>query len=239
MRRRDFLAAFVISVGTLGALAQQRAGRSKIVEVRLVKLRSIRDAGTLEPAWDKGGSMRFTVGGGSVLEILTDQGLTGIGPGIDPAFLGPVRKHLIGEDPFDTERHAARLRYYASGASYRGGSCVDVALWDLVGKACGQPLYNLFGGANDRVVPYASMVVLGTPEERSRQAEQLSQQGWKAIKLRLHHESIREDLRTVELVRKATGNAMTVMVDANQAQSPGNWQTGTSLGFSPGRRHRS
>jgi L-alanine-DL-glutamate epimerase-like enolase superfamily enzyme len=231
MHRRDFLAAFAISAGTLGTLAQQRAGRLKIVEVRVVKLRLIRDAGTLEPAWDKGGAMRFTVGGGSVLEIVTDQGLTGIGPGIDPALLAPVQKQLIGQDPFDTEKHAARLRYYASGASYRGGSCVDVALWDLVGKACGQPLHKLFGGAKDRVVPYASMVVLGTPEERSRQAEQLSQQGWKAIKLRLHHESMREDLRTVELVRKATGYAMTVMVDANQAQSSGNWQPGLLWDF--------
>ncbi|MFL6417623.1 MAG: mandelate racemase/muconate lactonizing enzyme family protein, partial [Bryobacteraceae bacterium] len=223
MNRRDFLAAFAASVGPLGALAQKRTGRSKIAEVRLVPLRMIRDVGTLEPAWDKGGAMRFTIGGGSVLEIRTDQGLTGIGPGIDPALLAPVQKQLVGQDPFDTERHAARLRYYASGNSYRGASCVDVALWDLIGKACDQPLYKLFGGAKDRVVPYASMVVLGTPEERARQAEQLWQQGWKAIKLRLHHESIRDDLRTVELVRKATGDAMTVMVDANQAQSSGNW----------------
>jgi L-alanine-DL-glutamate epimerase-like enolase superfamily enzyme len=231
MTRRDFLAAFAASAGSLGALAQQRGGRAKITDVRLVKLRMIRDAGTLEPAWDKGGAMRFTVGGGSVLEIRTDQGLTGIGPGIDPALLGPVQKQLTGRDPFDTEQHAARLRYYASGASYRGGSCVDVALWDLIGKACGQPLYKLFGGAKDRVAPYASMIVLGTPEERARQAEQLAQQGWKAIKLRLHHESMREDLRTVERVRKAAGDAMTVMVDANQAQSSGNWQPGVLWDF--------
>ncbi|HET8546366.1 MAG TPA: mandelate racemase/muconate lactonizing enzyme family protein [Bryobacteraceae bacterium] len=231
MNRRNFLAAFAASVRSLGALAQQPTGRSKIVEVRLLRLRMVRDAGTLEPAWDKGGAMRFTTGGGSVLEIRTDQGLTGIGPGIDPALLGAVQKQLVGRDPFDTEQHAARLRYYAAGASYRGGSCVDVALWDLIGKACSQPLYKLFGGANERVVPYASMIVLGTPEERSRQAQQLSEQGWKAIKLRLHHNSMREDLRTVELVRKAVGDRMTVMVDANQAQSSGNWQPGLLWDF--------
>src|SRR5262245_27224863 len=145
MNRRDFLTAFTLSAGSVGALAQQRLGRTKISDVRLIKLRMVRDAGTLEPAWDKGGAMRFTVGGGSVLEIRTDQGLTGIGPGIDPALLGPVKKQLIGRDPFDTEQHAGTLRYYASGAAYRGGSCVDVALWDLIGKACGQPLYKLFG----------------------------------------------------------------------------------------------
>ena len=64
--------------------------------------------------------MRFTLGGGSVLQIRTDQGLTGIGPGIDPALLQTIQKLLIGRDPFDTEQHAANLRYYASGASYRG-----------------------------------------------------------------------------------------------------------------------
>jgi L-alanine-DL-glutamate epimerase-like enolase superfamily enzyme len=226
MKRRDFLAGWAASAGAFAAKAQQQAGRSKITEVRLLTLRLVKDVGTLEPAWNKGGSMQFRVGGGSVLEIRTNQGLTGIGPGIDPALLPAVQKQLVGQDPFDTEQHSSRLRYYATGLSYRGGSCVDVALWDLIGKACGQPLYKLFGGARDRVIPYASMVVLGTPEERARQAQQLSEQGWKAIKLRLHHDSMREDLRTVELVKKAARGAMTIMVDANQAQSSGNWQPG-------------
>ena len=225
-RRRDFLAAFAISAGPLGALAQQKAGRAKITHVNLLNLRLVREVGTLEPAWNKGGRMRFAVGGGSAIEIRTDQGLAGIGPGIDPGLLEAVRAQLIGRDPFDTEQHAARLRYYAAGASYRGGSCVDVALWDLIGKACGQPLYKLFGGAKDRVIPYASMIVLGQPEERARTARDLAEQGWKAIKLRLHHETLRDDIRTVELVRKSAGDAMTIMVDANQAQSTGNWQPG-------------
>jgi L-alanine-DL-glutamate epimerase-like enolase superfamily enzyme len=231
MTRRDFFSAFAASAGTLGALAQQRVGRTKITEVKLLNLRLVREAGTLEPAWNKGGTMRFAVGGGSVLQIRTDQGLAGIGPGIDPGLLEAVRAQLVGRDPFDTEQHAGRLRYYAAGASYRGGSCVDVALWDLIGKACGQPLYKLFGGAKDRVIPYASMIVLGTPEERARLAGQLAEQGWKAIKLRLHHETVRDDLRTVELVRKQAGDRMTITVDANQAQSGGNWQPGVLWDF--------
>ena len=231
MTRRDILRAFAVSAGPLGAVAQQRTGRAKITQVNLLNLRRVREVGTLEPAWNKGGSMRFTVGGGSVLEIRTDQGLNGIGPGIEPGLLDAVRAQLIGQDPFDTERHAGRLRYYATGGSYRGGSCVDVALWDLIGKACGQPLYKLFGGAKDRVIPYASMIVLGEPDERARMARQLAEQGWKAIKIRLHHESMREDLRTVESVKKQTGDAMAIMVDANQAQSAGNWQPGVLWDF--------
>src|SRR5262245_17671233 len=122
MNRRDFLAAFAACAGPIGAVAQQKAGRSKITEIRLRKLRLVRDVGTLEPAWNKGGSMRFAVGGGTFLQIQTDQGLTGIGPGIDAVLLPAVQSQLVGKDPFDTEQHAARLRYYAAGASYRGGA---------------------------------------------------------------------------------------------------------------------
>ena len=103
---------------------------------------------------------------------------------------------------------------------------MDVALWDLIGKACGQPLYKLFGGAKEKVTAYASMIVLSNPEERARMAERLLGEGWKAIKLRLHHESLKEDIRTVELVRKAVGDRMVIMTDANQAQSSGTWQPG-------------
>jgi D-galactarolactone cycloisomerase len=231
MTRRDLLASFAAVAAPLGARAQQRTGRTKISAVRLLALRTVRQVGTLEPAWNKGGTMTFTVGGGSVIEIETDQGLTGRGPGIDPGLLEAVRAQLVGQDPFDMEQHAARLRYYAAGPSYRGSGCVDVALWDLIGKACGQPLYKLFGGGKDRVIPYASLIVLGTPEERARLAAQLADEGWRAIKVRLHHETMRDDLRTVELVKKAVGERMAILTDANQAQSSGNWQPGVLWDF--------
>lgn len=231
MRRRDLLAWFAMGAAPFAAKAQKAAGRAKITSVRNVNLRVVREIGTLEPAWNPGGSMPFAAGGGSYLEIVTDQGLTGIGPGIDPALVDAVSRQLVGKDPFDTEQHAARLRYYAQGLPYRGSGCVDIALWDLVGKACGQPLYKLWGAARERVIPYASMVALGTPEERARLAGRLADEGWRAIKLRLHHPTIREDIRTVEAVRAAVGDRMTITVDANQAQSAGNWQPGVMWDF--------
>lgn len=108
---------------------------------------------------------------------------------------------------------------------------MDIALWDLIGKACGQPLYKLWGGGRDRVAAYASMVQLSTPEERARLAAALREEGWQAIKLRLHHATMREDLETVERVREAAGDGMTIMVDANQAQSSGDWQPGVRWDF--------
>lgn len=228
MERRDFLRAswpFAL-VPPLAGQVPSRPGRMKITDVRVVRLRTVREVGAIEPAWNPGGEMRVTVGGGSYTEVRTDQGLTGIGPGMAEDLLPAVKAQLVGKDPFDIEQHAARLRYYARGLPYRGSACVDVALWDLIGKACGQPLYKLLGGAKERVMAYASMVKLSTPEERARLAEQLLGEGWKAIKLRLHHDSMREDIRTVEAVRQAVEGRMVIMTDANQAQSSGNWQPG-------------
>jgi D-galactarolactone cycloisomerase len=226
MNRRDFLSAFAAASLPWRAMAQRNVGRDRITSIDLLQLKTVRTVGSLEPAWNPGGSMPFAVGGGSAVRIHTGKGLVGIGPGIDPGLLDAVRAQLVGKDPFDTEQHSARLRYYAAGQSYRGGSSVDVALWDLIGKACNQPLYKLFGAARERVIPYASMIVLGTPEERARLAAQLSGEGWKAIKLRLHHPALAEDIRTVEAVRKAVGDRMMICVDANQAQSSGDWQPG-------------
>ncbi len=205
--------------------------RMKITDVKVVQLRLVREVGELEPAWNPGGRMAFRIGGGSFVEIHTDQGLVGIGPGLDPQFLPAVRAQLVGKDPFDTERHSAALQYYVLGMPYRGTAGVDIALWDLIGKACGQPLYKLWGGGKDRVVPYASMIRLSTPEERAELAAHLMEQGWRAIKLRLHHETMKQDIETVERVRAVVGDRMTIMVDANQAQSSGNWQPGVLWDF--------
>ena len=70
------------------------------------------------------------------------------------------------------------------------------------------------------------MVRLSTPEERAETAAQLKSEGWRAIKLRIHHETIAEDIETVRQVREAVGDHMTITVDANQAQSATNWQPG-------------
>ncbi len=76
---------------------------------------------------------------------------------MEETLLPAVKAQLLGKDPFDTEEYGARLRYYAAGLSYRGGANIDIALWDLLGKACGQPQYKLLGGGKDRVIPYASI----------------------------------------------------------------------------------
>jgi L-alanine-DL-glutamate epimerase-like enolase superfamily enzyme len=205
--------------------------RPQITDIRLLKLRTIEEIGALEPAWDLGGRMVITSGGGFVTEIHTNEGITGIGPGFAPNLLDVVRRVLLGKDPFDVEQHAKALRYYALGLPYNGATGVDVALWDLIGKFSNQPLYKLWGGGKDRVAAYASTVILGTPEERADFAAQVAAEGWRALKLRLHHPRFADDIRTMELVRDAVGDRMEIMVDGNQAQSAGQWQPGVKWDF--------
>ena len=234
MKRRSFLAGLAPLTMKPAPAAQSggpHAGRMKITGLRLVRVKLIKEAGSLKPAWNPGATVSFRAGGGSFLEVRTDQGITGIGPAIDPALLPSFEAKLLGKDPFDREEHMALLRYDAAGGVYRGPANVDIALWDLIGKACGQPIYKLFGGGKDKVTPYASMVKVSTPEERSRMASELSGEGWKAIKLRLHNETMQEDIRTVETVRAKVGDKMQIMIDANQAQSAADWQPGVLWDF--------
>jgi D-galactarolactone cycloisomerase len=227
MQRRDFLKTVPLAL----LLPQlHSAARLKITGVRIVNLKVVRETGKIEAAWNPGTVTTQRIGGGSITEIQTDQGLFGIGPGMDPGSLDAARAQLIGKDPFDIEQLAGPLRYYAGG-SPRTISALEIALWDLIGKATGQPLYKIWGAAKDRVPAYASMIQLSTPEERARMAVQLKEQGWKAIKLRAHYATLKQDVQLVEAVRKAVGDDMEIMVDANQAQSSGTWQPGVMWDF--------
>jgi L-alanine-DL-glutamate epimerase-like enolase superfamily enzyme len=234
MQRRDFLksAPLAMLMPQLSSLMPQlhSAVRFKITDIRIVNLKVVRETGKIEAAWNPGTVITERIGGGSVTEIHSDQGLSGIGPGMDPASLDAAKSQLIGKDPFDIERLAGPLRYYVGG-SPRAVSALEIALWDLIGKASGQPLYKIWGAAKDRVPAYASMIQLSTPEERVRMAVELKSQGWKAIKLRAHYATLKEDVQLVEAVRKAVGEDMEIMVDANQAQSSGTWQPGVMWDF--------
>ena len=71
----------------------------KITDVRVRRLKLAEEVGELTPAWP-GNKMTFRRGGGAFVEIGTDQGLTGIGPGSDPAHSATARNILVGKNPF-------------------------------------------------------------------------------------------------------------------------------------------
>jgi L-alanine-DL-glutamate epimerase-like enolase superfamily enzyme len=174
----------------------------------------------LRPAWGPGLVQRAW--SDVLVKVHTDEGLTGCAAG--HSFVSHLEQriapYMVGKDPFALEYHHQVLQN-AGGAFF-----VDIALWDIIGKACGQPLYRLFGGDRTKIKAYAATCEVGTPERRAEDALRYLEEGFTAMKLRLHDWTLREDVALVEAVRKAVGDRMEIMVDANQTfsiPSPGPW----------------
>ena len=113
---------------------------------------------------------------------------------------------------------------------------LEVAIWDLVGRTYGRPLWELFGGEQERLVAYASFGELVPPDERVRRCVALRKAGVRAVKLRLHSTDWRADLPVLEAVRDAVGTDLELMVDANQGwRMPGDltprWTLDTAVEF--------
>lgn len=180
----------------------------------------------LHPSWAPGRT--FTTTSCSLIRIETDEGIEGIGAGPEVGLAGVytiadlVAPYLIGKDPFAVEQISPILRHAARDGSYPWG--VEMALWDIIGKACGQPAYRLWGGYRATLPVYASLAELCEPAEQIDRLHALREQGFRAAKLRLRRPTIAADIALVEQVRLALGDTMTLMVDANQAHvmpSPG------------------
>lgn len=163
------------------------------------------------PSWDTKPRTNFST---TLVFVHTDEGFTGIGSG-DLMYGFKGHEHLfIGKDPFEIENHNRVI----DNIDFHYGRCwpLDLALWDLMGKITGQPVYKLLGGASNKVLAYASCGALVSKDVRAEQAKHLTEQGFKAMKIRFHHPDVREDLAVVEAVREAVGDKLELMVDANQ-----------------------
>jgi len=188
----------------------------KITDIQTFQLSGPELEAPLAPAWAPGTEWRRW--GGTVVKVSTDEGIVGLGsPGYaaSPVIENWLKPQLLGQDPFALERHAPLFRM----ANAAWG--LEIALWDIIGKACGQPLYKLWGGYRDRVPAYASFIEVRTPQRRAEDVAARRAEGWRAVKLRIHDWTLAEDLAQVEAVRRAVGDDYTLLVDANQAQQPG------------------
>jgi D-galactarolactone cycloisomerase len=170
----------------------------------------------------------------ALVEISTDEGITGIGPcsfGSASLDLGSIATlventfapALVGEDPQQIERLWDKI-YYGSIVRVHGPrglgvailSAVDIALWDIKGKAFGAPVYELLGGAfHDPVPVYASSVYWAPPEEAARQARAFVDDGFKAFKVKVGLD-VSNDVDSLLAIREEVGPDVDLMVDANQ-----------------------
>lgn len=163
-------------------------------------------------AWDHNPRTKL---GATIVKVLTDEGLVGIGSGDAMTGFEDYKHLFIGQDPFAIERHSLVLETIAfHGARHWP---FENALWDLIARAAGQPLYKLLGGKSNRLLAYCSTGELREPAEFVAHARQIRERGFKAVKIRFHRPDPREDLAVVEAVRAAVGHSMEIMVDANQA----------------------
>ena len=167
-----------------------------------------------------------------LVEISTDDGLVGIGnaalaPLISKQLIDVYLKPLLMDaDPWNTE-FLWQLMYRKTMAFGRRGigmvaiSALDIALWDILGKASGQPVYRLLGGRTKPSIPvYASRLYCSDLEDLGAEARSYKEQGYKAVKLRFGWgpmdgaEGMHRNVELVRTVRDAVGDGIDVMADA-------------------------
>ena len=167
----------------------------------------------------------------TLLEVKTDEGLTGIGSvftsqALVEAALQILRPMLIRETGLEAERVAEKLRQMTFWQG-RGGSVehaisgIDIALWDLQGQALGQPVSRLLGGNyRDRIKPYASILFDDPPVLRDKLLLQTSR-GFRAIKMGWRpfgRVSRKLDEQLIKTARETVGDDVELMVDAGGSE---------------------
>jgi D-galactarolactone cycloisomerase len=150
----------------------------------------------------------------TVVIVRSDDGLEGYASGAALPDLGLLERLLVGRDAERPDEIHALLETvdFHHGRNW----ILEVAIWDLVGRAHGTPLWKLLGGTRNRIGAYASSGELVTSDERVRRCLGLRKAGLRAVKLRLHSDDWRLDLPVLEAVREALGDGLELMVDANQ-----------------------
>jgi L-talarate/galactarate dehydratase len=171
----------------------------------------------------------------ALLELGTDQGLIGIGlsffggslTGTLRGAIDGLAKLLIGDDPTQTEAIAAKLRR-AAGSSGPGGiftlalSAIDMACWDLKGKAVGQSVCALLGGLRDRVPTYASGALMRPHpiDYLAKAGPRLRDMGFRQMKMQCGSEpTVAASVERVRTMREAIGPDVDLMCDINQLWS--------------------
>jgi D-galactarolactone cycloisomerase len=170
------------------------------------------------PSWTPGIVSRDN--GVAIFIVKTDEGIDGIAAslsvGREWSGLGYLFKaYLLGRDPLSVEDIVGVLRNSTRVLGFRAGF-LDMALWDIAGKAANLPLYRMFGGSRSELDAYASFGELREPSQWKEAIAAAKEAGFRAAKIRVRHETIAEDIACIEAAREAAGAEMKLMVDANQ-----------------------
>ena len=160
-----------------------------------------------------------------LLRLHTDGGLEGhafLGSAMRSAALDAqsllrmLKPLVLGQDPLERERLWQAMWQRNRTTTQRAIGAMDVALWDLGGKIAGLPIHRLIGGYRDSLPAYASSAVLPSVEAYADEAARFKADGWTAYKIHPPTEPA-VDIAVCQAVRRAVGDAYTVMLDSTWA----------------------
>jgi L-alanine-DL-glutamate epimerase-like enolase superfamily enzyme len=171
-----------------------------------------------------------------LVKVFTDEGLVGLGEAPNPVgveatktIIDSAEPLLIGEDPTNVEVLKKKLyAYYNLTHLHIHAACwalngIDMALWDIVGKVCHRPLYQIWGGAFRKKIEFYGQVDVASPEAVAAQAAELARKGFSTIFMKVGFDEDEDDAR-VKAIRKAIGPGPKIRLDANQS-----WSTGDAI----------
>jgi muconate cycloisomerase len=176
-----------------------------------------------------GGVTRTALGPASVSDytlvfVETDAGIVGLGE-VSSVFKrrGALLRYdleaalipsVIGEDPFRIAHLVATMERVLDGVE-EAKAGLEMAFWDIVGKALKTPLYNLLGGKVRECVPLSYSIPFGQPEQMADFAVERVKAGHRTIKVKAGSEDGARDIRAVRLIREAIGPQIRLRVDGN------------------------
>jgi len=229
MTRRDL---FRISFAAMPAAVLAMQKQMKIVALET----DLRKNPPREPNYDAIHKLGVDTGS-VVLRIKTDSGLTGWasstfgmiagGPRVVQSILeNEVKPVILGMDPAFPRKIRAELvkalEYHGvTGIIQFALAATDIAIWDILGKAAGMPVYKMLGAYRDRM-PVYSMCGWYYDNDNDlskykREVEKALEQGYRAIKIKTGRYGIDDDVRRIRLAQDLAGKDRRVMIDANQA----------------------
>jgi L-alanine-DL-glutamate epimerase-like enolase superfamily enzyme len=166
---------------------------------------------------------------GVLLKLHTDEGIVGIGDSgcASEWYSGETQESLmalitnlyaprilLGEDPFNSEKIIARMEK-AVRNNNQSKAVVDYALWDIMGKKLGVPVYKLLGGKSVDKLTLGTIIGTGTPEQTTAEARSLVKAGFTVLKAKVGFHSEEEDVENMRIIKEAVGPKIKLMMDAN------------------------
>ena len=172
---------------------------------------------------------------GIIIRVTTDEGIVGYGevdsaPWVVKAIIESPVSHricqglanvVVGQDPFEVNKiwddmYLASYFYGQHGVAIQAMSGIDIAIWDIIGKATNQPIWKLLGGKyRDKVRTYASTLMPYTPEESAEEALKWKEENYTAIKMGWggFELPMKENVKLVQAAREAVGDDIDLIFD--------------------------